>query len=129
MFWHFKKSTSIKQNPHVGNGVSAFGVLQIALMPGSRGVNYTIGAVRSSEPSVGRIRGAWFRGWKTNHPFVERTNYFTGRYKIAISRFQFIPYTYRIKVIHLSNQPNSWLQYIDSFHIEVHSQIYYYTQH
>lgn len=88
--WHFKKSTSIKQSL-TWSGVSVSRVLQIALVPGSHSVNYTIGAVRSLDPgreNPGRV----IPRVKDGSSVVGRTNYFTDRYKIAIPRFCFIPY-------------------------------------
>lgn len=126
-----KKSTSIKQSSHVGNGSSAFGVLQIALVSGFRGVNYTIGVRRSSvlgRKNLGRV----ISRVKDESSIVERTNYFIGRYKIAISHFQFIPYTYRMP-LHIQNKGHAFVRsarfliYIDSLDIEILSQMWSYT--
>lgn len=81
------------------SGISISRVLQIALMPGSRSVNYTIGAVRSlgsarenPERVIPRV--------KDGSSVVGRTNYFTDRYEIAIPRARaFLLYSIHIKNI------------------------------
>lgn len=89
-FQHFKKSTSIKQSSQWSD-ISISRVLQIVLVPGSRSVNYTIGAVRTLSPGRENSERVISRV-KDGSSVVGRTSYFTDRYKITIPRFSFIPY-------------------------------------